>query len=234
MSKAQGPSPRQSASFLTDTQPATKRTSSPASSRQRKRRCGSEIETPCGLRQSEKSQPAKQRRITAAAAQPKSDGSLPLTKYNLQRYDTLMDSEASDCGGSGQRRKRRASGTGSNYTRLESATTQSQKSRITAAQYRYDVLLGARIIVRHQPAPTEVRVQVDAIMKREITPERKRELSMIAQRLKDSFVETLGEAAGEDDCIKLFYNALSSMDSCDNFAMPQKAGTSPLPFSPCS
>ena len=80
------------------------------------------------------------------------------------------------------------------------------------------------INIQHRPAPKEIRAQFDAVILREVTPERKEELSLIAHRLSDSFIEVLGTAAGEDDCIEPFHDALSSMDHRESLTFPRKAG----------
>ena len=110
----------------------------------------------------------------------------------------------------------------------ETASARSRKSQGTSAHYRHGVLEKARIHIQHTPAPEKTRAQIDAIVKHEVTSERKVKLSLIAQQLSDSFMEVLSTAAGEDDCIEPFYLALSSMDHSESFTLPRKAGIMPL------
>lgn len=108
----------------------------------------------------------------------------------------------------------------------------SQKSSGTSANYRHAILSKAGIFVHHMPIPEEIRVQIDAITQREVTPERKETLSCTAQQLSDSFVQVITQASGEDDCIEPFYHALHSMDHSESLAFQRKAGIVSL-FNPC-
>ena len=74
------------------------------------------------------------------------------------------------------------------------------------------------------PTPDEIRAQIDAVIQREISSERKKRLSCITQQLNDTFVRVITQAAGEDDCIEPFYNALFSMDHSESLTFPRKAG----------
>ena len=74
------------------------------------------------------------------------------------------------------------------------------------------------------PTPDEIRAQIDAILQREVSSERKEKLSCITQQLNESFVQVITQAAGEDDCIEPFYDALSSMDYSESLTFPRKAG----------
>lgn len=100
----------------------------------------------------------------------------------------------------------------------------SQKSSGTAANYRHAILSKAEIHIHHMPTPEEICAQLDAIIQHEITPERKKTLSSIAQKLSNSFVKVITQASGEDDCIEPFYLALSSMDHSESLAFQRKAG----------
>lgn len=115
----------------------------------------------------------------------------------------------------------------------KTASARSQKSSGTSARYRHAVLERARIHIQHKPAPEETRAQIDAVIQREVASERKEKLSSIAQQLSDSFIEVLSTAAGEDDCIEPFYDALSSMDRSGSLTFPRKAGIVSLPY-PCT
>lgn len=151
----------------------------------------------------------------------------------LEGYlDTLepMGSE-SDYGGRNRGNKRTASrvgiGNGSAASTggdPETASQVTQKSSFTAAHYRNSILKGANIRFQFRPAPDDIRTRIAAIVKLEVSPERREELSRIAQKLHDGFVDVLETAAREDDCIELFYQALSSMGYNESLTFPRKAG----------
>lgn len=104
------------------------------------------------------------------------------------------------------------------------ASIRSQKSSGTAANYRHAILSKAEIHVHHVPTPEDICAQLDAIIQQEITPEMKKTLSSIAQKLCNSFVQVITQASGEDDCIEPFYLALYSMDHSESLAFQRKAG----------
>ena len=151
----------------------------------------------------------------------------------LEGYlDTLepMGSEA-DKGGRSRGNKRSASRVGigdgsaaSTGGDLETASQVTQKSSFTAAHYRNSILKAANIRFQFRLAPEDTRTRIAAIVQLEISPERKEELSRIAQKLHDDFVDVLDIAAREDDCIELFYQALSSMGYNETLTLPRKAG----------
>lgn len=193
---------------------------------QRKRRREREEGAPLPF---EKARPEKRTRTGV------SDQSLPLTRDNLRKY-TLMSS-TTDKGGRSRSRgnKRTASARNDNASMAstgtgdqETASQLTQKSSYTAAHYRLSTLAGANILFQFRPAPEEIGTQIAAIVEREVTPERKKELSRIGQRLHDSFASVLSGAAREDDCVELFHEALSAMAPSDSVLLPRKAGIEPL------
>lgn len=204
-----------------------------ASTRPRKRPCSSEKERPP---HAENPYSAKRPRISLQSV---SDGSLPLSRHNLQKHNTLLMNSVADISRRRSRSKRPASQTRTESVYSESTITKktasacSQKSSGTSPQYRHVVLKRAGIHIHHKPAPEETRAQINAVIQREVASERKEKLSLIAQQLSDSFIEVLSTAAGEDDCIEPFYNALSSMDHGGNLTFVRKAGIVSLPY-PCT
>lgn len=197
-----------------------------ASTKQCKQQHGSEDDRP---------RPAKRPRINL---QSTSDGSFSLTKLNLQKHNTLVMGSEADSARGRRRGKRSASRARTESIESESTPTEqtasmrSQKSSGTSANYRHAILSKAGIHVHHMPIPEEIRVQMDAIIQREVTPERKETLSCIAQQLSDSFGHLIIQASGEDDCIEPFYHALHSMDHSKSLAFQRKAGIVSL-FYPC-
>ncbi|KAH6677671.1 hypothetical protein B0J14DRAFT_636334 [Halenospora varia] len=135
-----------------------------------------------------------------------------------------MDSQAGDSGGL-RSRKRPASRTSVSTSSVtqETATALSHKSRSTAAHYRFTVLSKARIYIHPTLTPDKIRTQIDTVIQRELNPEKKEQLSIIAQRLSDVFAEMLSEAAGEDDWIEPFCNVLSNMDHSKSVSFQRKA-----------
>ncbi len=180
--------------------------------------------------QSHHAENARPRKRSRTGLQSVSERSLPLTKHNLQKHNTLlMDSEADSSGGR-RPSKRSASRTQSDFIQSPSTVTQetasgrSQKSSGTSAHYRYTILSKARIYIHHMPTPDEIRAQIDAVIQREVSSERKEKLSSITQQLNDSFIRVVTFALGEDDCIEPLYHALSSMDHSESLTFARKAG----------
>ena len=158
-----------------------------------------------------------------------SDRSLPLTKHNLQKHNTLsMGSESHSSVGRGSC-KRRASGTRtesvqSTSTRSrETASAGSQKSSGTSAHYRHAILRKAGIQIHHTPVPEKVRAQINAVIQREVSSERKAKLSVITQQLHKRFIQVVTVPVGEDDCVEPFYEAISSMEPSGRITFPRKA-----------
>ena len=213
-----------------------------ASSSQRKRLRDSEEEAPLPV---EEARPIKRARISAL---PVSDTSRPLTNKNLGQHlrregplpkeellegyldqQTLMSTESDKGGRRG--RKRTVSVRNDNGSVVsasegyqETASQTTQKSSSTAANYRHNILKGANMRFQFRPAPEDIRNQISAIVQREISARRREELSPIAQKLHDSFVDVLSRAAREDDCIEPFYQALAAMGYSDDLTLPRKAG----------
>ena len=176
----------------------------------------------------------------------------PLSEHNLQRHNRLltsgrsigMDSESDSSGrgrargtgrGKGRGSKRAAqdtpvtlvssrhSTTTTTDSEQETASVRSQKSSGTSAHYRWVTLYSARVYIRSRPPPQEIETQITAVISK-VSPERKREISRLAQELCDSFAEVLSQAAGEDDCVELMHKALSSMGFHESLTFPRKSG----------
>ena len=181
----------------------------------------------------ENTPPAKRAKSTV------SDKSQPLTEELLEKHtlregylDTIgpMGSEVDKVARS-KGSKRSASGVGIGSGSIastgrdpETASQVSQKSSFTAAHYRNCILKGANLNFQFRRAPENILGRITTIVRLEVSPERKEELSHLALKLYNSFADVLDIAAREDDCLELFYQALSSMgyDKCLTF--PRKAG----------
>ena len=76
----------------------------------------------------------------------------------------------------------------------------------------------------------EIQAQMDIIFEREVPEKRRREISGIAKKISQSFINNLRGAHREDDLVELVYEALRMMNEDETFDFPRKAGIV-LPFS---
>lgn len=164
-----------------------------------------------------------------------SECSQPLTEGNLARHNRLVGSgrpDDMDSGGAAPERSglKRTSSQRSSTADMdqETASVRSQAS-YTAAHYRINVLQPAGIFVRHGPLPKEVQPQIDKVIQRKISEERKLEICRIAKTLCHDFLNVLGRMSTKDDCIAPIHRALSSLDGGGKFGFIRKAGPV-LPF----
>ena len=107
----------------------------------------------------------------------------------------------------------------------------SQKSSVSNSLYRYHVLDQARIYVRPEPPPIDIQAQMNVIFEREIPEKRRREISSIAKKTSQKFMNNLRGAHREDDLVELVYEALRMMHKDEIFDFPRKAGIV-LPLTP--
>jgi len=80
----------------------------------------------------------------------------------------------------------------------DTASLRSQKSSVSNSFYRYHTLDQARIYVRPEPPPMDIQAQMDIIFEREIPEKRRREISGIAKKISQSFINNLRGAHRED------------------------------------
>lgn len=113
----------------------------------------------------------------------------------------------------------------------DTASLRSQKSSVSNSIYRYHILDQARIYVHPEPPPMDIQAQMDVIFKREILEERRREISGIAKKISQNFINNLRGAHREDDLVELVYEALRMMQKDETFDFPRKAGII-LPLTP--
>ena len=177
----------------------------------------------------EKAPPRKRARTSLS---PISGNSLPLTKENLRKHTIIASKQSMD--GSSRSNKRTASARDNDDSKAstsmrydETATQSSQKSSFTAAHYRLFILREANIIFQFKSVPDEVSTAITTVLEHNISSERKKVLSGIASNLHERFIRTLSTAAREDDCVKKFYEALSSL-GYGNLQTARKAGIVPL------
>ena len=113
----------------------------------------------------------------------------------------------------------------------DTASLRSQKSSVSNSIYRYRILDQARIYVRPEPPPMDIQAQMDVIFEREIPEKRRREISGIAKKISQKFINNLRGAHREDDLVELVYEALRMMHKNETFDFPRKAGIV-LPLTP--
>lgn len=106
----------------------------------------------------------------------------------------------------------------------DTASLRSQKSSVSNSFYRYHILDQARIYVRPEPPPMDIQAQMDVIFEREIPEKRRKEISGIAKKISQSFINNLRGAHREDDLVELIYEALRMMHKDESFDFPRKAG----------
>ena len=121
-------------------------------------------------------------------------------------------------------RKRAPSRQASSSYLNQDTASRSQKSSVSNSFYRYHILDQARIYVRPEPPPMNIQTQMDVIFKREILGERRREISDIAKKISQGFINNLRGAHSEDDLVELIYEALRMMRKDENFDFARKAG----------
>ena len=131
------------------------------------------------------------------------------------------------------RTRKRAPSRQASYSDLnqDTASLRSQKSSVSNSFYRYHVLDQARIYVRPEPPPTVIQAQMDIIFEREIPEKRRREISGIAKKISQKFINNLRGAHREDDLVEIVYEALRMMHEDETFDFPRKAGIV-LPLTP--
>ena len=107
----------------------------------------------------------------------------------------------------------------------DTASLRSQKSSVSNSFYRYQILDQARIYIRPEPPPMDIQAQMDVVFECEIPEKRMREISGIAKKISQSFINNLRGAHREDDLVELIYEALRMMHKDETFDFPRKAGT---------
>lgn len=105
----------------------------------------------------------------------------------------------------------------------DTASLRSQKSSVPNRLYRYHILDQARIYVRPEPPPMEIQAQMDVIFEREMPEKRRIEISGIAKKISQGFIDNLRGAYREDDLVELIYEALRMMHEDETFDFPRKA-----------
>ena len=81
------------------------------------------------------------------------------------------------------------------------------------------------MFIHPEPPPKEIRSQLDIIYKRKISDKRKRQISDIAKKKSQGFINNLRGAHREDDLVELIYEAFRELCPDEVFDCSRKAGT---------
>jgi len=108
----------------------------------------------------------------------------------------------------------------------DAPSVRSETSSGTIAFYRHEILQRAGIFVRNEPPPKQIQSQMNTILRRRISEQRKLELADIADDISQKFIHNPRGANREDDLVELVCEALRSMHRGGTFYFPRKAGTS--------
>ncbi len=107
----------------------------------------------------------------------------------------------------------------------DTASVRSQKSTHSNSFYRYDTLAKYKVYVHPEPPPNEIQPQLDSIFKRESSKERRREISGIAKKISQKFINNCRGAHREDDLVELIHEAFREISKDEAFDCPRKAST---------
>ncbi|KAI9792923.1 MAG: hypothetical protein M1816_001245 [Peltula sp. TS41687] len=140
-----------------------------------------------------------------------------LSKENLRIFDK-MDASNSRPGRIKRTSSRRSTAASTEVTQ---DTAQSHLSSGTMAYYRYTHLAAATVFI-HVVPPEKIQAAIDDTVHAEPSEERRKELKAISQELHNGCIKAVRAAAGEDDFIHLFHDALKVM-SPDNLCLREKA-----------
>ena len=155
-----------------------------------------------------------------------------LSEDNLKKLEREMDPGVTVP----DRVRKRAPSRQTSFSDLnqDTASQRSQKLSVSNSFYRYHILDQARIYIRPEPPPMDIQAQMDVIFSREILETRRREISGIAKKISQSFINNLRGAHREDDLVELIYEALRMMYKDETFDFPRKAGiVPPLQYISC-
>jgi hypothetical protein len=120
--------------------------------------------------------------------------------------------------------KRASSRSSTTVGDVESASQATKDSAVNLGDYRLKNLAGSNIVFQWEPAPRDIRRRVRKIIHRPIAEKRKQELAGLARTLHRKFVDVLGTAGREDDCVEPFQQALEVL-GYTKLVFPRKAGT---------
>lgn len=103
----------------------------------------------------------------------------------------------------------------------EAGTERNQRSANTTAVYRYKNLAAVEIHMHSEP-PDYIQAAVDRIINAKVATDRRAELRVIAQELRDGCLQNVRAQAGKDDFIDLLHTALKAL-GLQNLCTHEKA-----------
>ena len=131
-----------------------------------------------------------------------------LSKENLQILGTLngdsMDPLIVDAPALKRTSSRRS------IASSETGTNRTQRSTITAACYRHKHLAAVEIHIHAEP-PDYIQAAIDRIVDGEVSVERRAEIRVISQELRDGCLRNVRAQAGEDDFLDPLHTALKAL-----------------------
>lgn len=149
-----------------------------------------------------------------------------LTWQNLEKLNIETASKTSD-GMAGTKRSHSLRESTAEL-KPETASMSLPRSSLTLANYRLMSLDRARIVVQHRGIPEHLMHRVNAIIQPKLDKDQESLVFYVADNLCKQFPNVLEDAAREDDCVELLYQALNLMNGMlydEAFALPRKAGT---------
>ncbi len=133
------------------------------------------------------------------------EGLPPLSEEDLRTlYEEVMDSAANNA----PTLKRTSSRTSTALS--ETDTGRSQRSSSTTAFYRHKHLKAVKIHIHAEP-PDYIEAAVNRIINVEVPKQRRAELRVIAQELRDGCLQNVRAQSGEDDFIRPLHTALKTL-----------------------
>lgn len=153
-----------------------------------------------------------------------SEDNLKKLQRDLQKLRRGIPDEM-DSGGPNRVHKRASSRQASlSDLNQDTASLDSRKTSVSNSFYRYRILHQARIYVRPEPPPKDIQAQMDVTFKHKIPERRRREISGIAKKTSQKFIDKLRGAHREDDLVELVHEALRMMHNDETFDFSRKAG----------
>ncbi|KAL8783257.1 MAG: hypothetical protein Q9213_004769 [Squamulea squamosa] len=107
------------------------------------------------------------------------------------------------------------------------ASTRSKEPTSSHSFYRYSILDRANVYILPESPPETLQAQLDIIFKRDVTEERRRQISDMAKEKSRNFTRLLRGSHREDDLVELVHQALYDMHKDESLTHPRKADWNP-------
>lgn len=151
----------------------------------------------------------------------------PLSTENLEKLQSELDNSEEMQPAAMPSHETRKTAPSQHISFTESngaASTRSQRSAESLKSYRFSTLESARLYVRPEYPPVEIRGLLNDIFTREIPEGRRLEISSIASKNAEIFSKTTQGASREDDCVEALYHTFYEQFPAQKFNCPRKAG----------